>query len=197
VRNPADAAATMLTNDSHFIGNLDHLIIYSFKYAYNYEIGLLQQTWGIFPCSWRSMRVEVCVEAVEALKKKMFQSNVVIIPVDRQMLGVFLTQCVLMVNTVLTRFNFYVVICIHTCNKYFTVKLLTVVECQRIFASDMEPHVAFNADDIFSSLCLVPTECSMRTVLLAQCYIASRMASIIWLPSAITCSNRYCSNLWA
>ena len=34
-------AATMLTNDSYFIGNLYHLIIYSSKCAYNYEIGVL------------------------------------------------------------------------------------------------------------------------------------------------------------
>jgi len=31
------AAATMLTNDSYFMGNLYHLIIYSSKCADNYE----------------------------------------------------------------------------------------------------------------------------------------------------------------
>ena len=33
------AMATMLTNDSYFMGNLYHLIIYSSKCAYNYEKG--------------------------------------------------------------------------------------------------------------------------------------------------------------
>jgi len=31
------AAATMLTNDSYFVGNLYHLIIYFSKCAYSYE----------------------------------------------------------------------------------------------------------------------------------------------------------------
>jgi len=33
------AAATMLMHDSYFVGNLNHLIIYSSKCAYNYEKG--------------------------------------------------------------------------------------------------------------------------------------------------------------
>jgi len=31
----------MLTNDSYIMGNLYHLIIYSWRCAYNYEIDLL------------------------------------------------------------------------------------------------------------------------------------------------------------
>jgi len=38
----------MLTNDSYFIGNLYHLIIYSSECAYNYEVGLLQLNEEIF-----------------------------------------------------------------------------------------------------------------------------------------------------
>ena len=41
MRNLPFAAATMLTNDSYFMGNLYHLIIYSSKCAYNYEKGWL------------------------------------------------------------------------------------------------------------------------------------------------------------
>jgi len=39
VQNPEVAAATMLMNDSYFMGNLYHLIIYSSKCANNYEKG--------------------------------------------------------------------------------------------------------------------------------------------------------------
>ena len=41
------ASATMLTNDSYFIGNLYHLIIYSSKCAYSYEKGIYYTKYSI------------------------------------------------------------------------------------------------------------------------------------------------------